>query len=120
MRPETMRMQLAAEELADEVDLLLPKVRMRNANAADHLKRSVESALFNSGEGIAAWRPKVKIDRYEIARREANEARAILRRLVRQGILTWEQVRRAYLLAGALVGMLTRARPSRSKTGRVA
>lgn len=109
MRPEKMRMQLAAEELGDEIDRLLPKVRAASPHAADHLIRSAESALFNMAEGLAAWRPKVKIDRYEIARREANEDRAILRRLVRQGALTREETQRAYNLAGAVVGMLTSA-----------
>ena len=109
MRPEHMRMQLAAEELGDEVAKLLPIIARRNRNAADHLQRSVESVLNNMAEGIAAWRSKVKIDRYEISRREANEARAILRRLVRQGILTEDQARRAYNLAGAVIGMLTNA-----------
>ena len=82
-----MRMQLAAEELLDEIDVLLPKIAAGNANAADHLKRAAESALFNTAEGLAAWRPKVKIDRYEIARRETNEARAVVRRVVRQRVL---------------------------------
>ena len=104
-----MRMQLCAEELMEEVDRLLPKIAAKNPNAADHLKRSTESGLFNTGEAIAAWRPKVKRSTYEVARRETNEARTILRRLVREGVLTEDEARRAYNLAGALVGMLTNA-----------
>lgn len=99
----------AAEALVAEADRLVPLVAPANASAADHLQRSAESAFFNTAEGVAAWRPKVKIAVYEIARREANETRAILRRLVIQKLLTRDQTRRAYNLAGALVGMLTSA-----------
>lgn len=75
-------MQQAAEILMAEVDALVARVRSRAANAADHLERSAESVLFNIGEGVAAHKPRSKIAAYEIARREANEVRAILRRLV--------------------------------------
>ena len=108
-------MQLAAEELVREVDLLLPVVETVNPNAADHLQRSAESALYNTSEGIVAWRPKVKLSVYEIARRESNEVRAILRRLVIQKALTTDETRRAYNLAGALVGMLINAAKSIEK-----
>ena len=99
----------AAEALVREVDLLIPLVAPFNANAAAHLQRSAESVLYNTGEGIEAWRPRIKIAVYEIARREANEVRAILRRLVIQKILTPDQTRRAYNLAGSVIGMLTNA-----------
>lgn len=102
-------MQLAAEELTAEIDRLVPLIGARNADAADHLQRSADSVLFNIGEGIAAWRPKIKLSVYEIARRESNEVRAILRRLVQKKALAPEQTRRAYNLAGAIVGMLTSA-----------
>ena len=109
MQPKKMRMQLAAEELLDEIDRLLPAVKRGNPKAADHLERAAQSTLFNIAEGIAAWRPKVKLDRYEIGRREVNEVRAILRRLVRQRVLTRDEARRGYNLCGAIVGMLTNA-----------
>ena len=118
MQPERMRVYLAAEELGDEIDRLVPLIAPLNRNAADHLARSAESVLFNLGEGIEAWKPKVKIDRYEIARREANEIRAILRRVLRQGILTREQSARAYALAGVIIGMLTRASITLAKQDR--
>jgi four helix bundle protein len=109
MRPEKMRVQQAMEELVDEVDRLLPKISLANAHAADHLARSVESGLFNLAEALSAWKPKVKLARYEITRRETNEARAILRRLVRQRVLTREEAGRAYNLCGAVPGMLASA-----------
>jgi len=102
-------MQQAAEILMAEVDALVARVRSRAANAADHLERSAESVLFNIGEGVAAHKPRSKIAAYEIARREANEVRAILRRLVIGKRLSHRDVQRAHNLCGAIVGMLTRA-----------
>src|SRR5690606_19192842 len=94
MRPERMRMQQAAEILMAEVDALVVRVKSSAANAADHLERSAEAVLFNIGEGVAAHRPKVKIAAYEIAKREANEVRAILRRLVIGKRLDQNDIRR--------------------------
>ena len=102
-------MQQAAEILMAEVDALVARVRTRAANAADHLERAAESVLFNIGEGVAAHKPKGKIAAYEIARKEANEVRAILRRLVIGRRLDQKDIRRAHNLSGAIVGMLTRA-----------
>jgi four helix bundle protein len=109
MRPEKIRMWQAAEALVAEADRLGDKARPVARNAADHLVRSAESALFNVGEGVGAYRPKVKIAYYEIAKKEASEVRAILRRLVIRKALTREDIAHALQLAGALVGMLTAA-----------
>jgi four helix bundle protein len=109
MRPERMRMWQAAEQLMAEVDRLVPRVKPHAANAADHLERSAESVLFNIGEGAGAYKPKAKINAYEIAKKEANEVRAILRRLVIKRVLTKRDIRKAYDLAGAIIGMLTGA-----------
>ena len=76
---------------------------------ADHLERSWEAVLFNIGEGIGAYQPKVKIAAYEVAKKEANEARAIQRRLVIKRALTNRDIRRAYNLTAAVIGMLTNA-----------
>ena len=99
----------AAEELMAEVDQIVPKVRYSASNATDHLERSAESALFNIGEGAGAFQPRVKIACYEIAKKELNEVRAVLRRLLIKGVLTRSEASRAYNIAGATIGMLTRA-----------
>ena len=104
-----MRVQLALEEMADEVKLIAPDVALTNAHLAEHIRRSTQSGVFNTAEAIAAWNPKVKVYRYEVGRREINEARAGLRLAVRQGDIDWARVRRAYNLAGAIIGMLTAA-----------
>ena len=46
---------------------------------------------------------------YEIARKEANEVRAVLGRFVIKVILTEPQISHAYDLNGACMGMLTHA-----------
>jgi four helix bundle protein len=99
----------AAELLVAEVDGLVRRARGRAANAVDHLERSAESLLFNIAEGAGAYRPKVKISAYEVAKKEASEVRAVLRRLVIKKAVTPADIHRAYNLAGSLVGMLTAA-----------
>ena len=92
-----------------EVDRLLPLVRPGAPNSAEHLERCAESVLFNIGEGVGAWSPKTKIAAYEIAKREANEIRAILRRFVIKRLLTSRDTSKPYDLAGTAVAMLTNA-----------
>jgi four helix bundle protein len=109
MRPERIRMWQAAELLMAEIDVLATRARRQAANSVDHLERSGESLLFNIAEGVGAYRPKVKIAAYEVAKKEANEVRAVLRRLVIKKALTHADIRRPYNLASSLVGMLTAA-----------
>ncbi|HEU5210781.1 MAG TPA: four helix bundle protein [Longimicrobiales bacterium] len=109
MQYEKMRMWQAAEQYVAEVDGIVEQVRFTASNSANHLERSAESVLFNIAEGAGAYRPRVKIGCYEIARKEANEARAVLRRLVLKRVVTDERIRRAWDLGGMLMSMLTKA-----------
>ncbi|HSJ25155.1 MAG TPA: four helix bundle protein [Longimicrobiales bacterium] len=109
MAAEKMRMVVAAEDFVAEVDVLLPGIRSAMAHAGDNLQRSAESALFNTAEGAGAYRPRVKIAAYEVAKKEAHEARAIIHLAVRRQVIAREQAARAVNLAGALIGMLTSA-----------
>jgi four helix bundle protein len=109
MGPGKMRMWQAAEALLAEVDGMLPRARRWAPNSAEHLERSAESVLFNIAEGAAGLKPRQKILSYRVARKEANEVRAVLRRLVIKGTFTERDIRRAYNLAGAIIGMLTSA-----------
>jgi four helix bundle protein len=109
MQLEKMRMYEAAEALVAEVDKLLPRAKSRARLQGKHLERSADSVLFNTAEGIGAFKPKMKISAYSIARKEANEVRAVLRRLVIKKVFTQKEVQKAYDLAGACVGMLTKA-----------
>jgi four helix bundle protein len=104
-----LRMQEAAEKLVAEIDRLLPVARRRAAKQADHLERSADSVMFNLAEGVACYKPKMKTSAYAIARKEANEVRAVLRRLVIKEVFRPEEVQQGIELAGACVGMLTNA-----------
>jgi four helix bundle protein len=106
---EKMRMYGAAEALAREVEELLPQARAAAPMQADHLTRSVDSVLFNTAEGIGSYKPRVKTSAYDIARKEANEIRAVLRRLVQKRVFTSAHIGKADNLAGACIGMLTHA-----------
>lgn len=81
MKLERMRMYQAAVALVTEADKLLPRARQVAPRQAGHLERSADSVLFNTAEGIGSFKPRVKIGAYDIARKEANETRAVLRRL---------------------------------------
>jgi four helix bundle protein len=109
MHPERMRMYQAAQQLMAEVDLLLPRAKKLKPNSAKHLENSTESAFYNTGEGIGSYKPKMKIAAYSVARKEANEVRTVLRRLVIGRVFTDEEIQRAYNLASALIAMLTAA-----------
>ena len=102
-------MYQAAEALAAEVERLLPEATRAGASQADHLERSADSVLFNMAEGIGAFQPKVKTNAYGIARREASELRAVLRRLEIKRVFTRAEIDKAYNLAGVCLAMLTRA-----------
>jgi four helix bundle protein len=104
-----MRMQQVAEELAAENDKLLPRARALAPLQADHLERSCDSLLFNMAEGIACFKPKMKISAYDISRKEGNEYRAVLRRLNVKGVYAWDEIKRAHELAGVCIAMLTNA-----------
>ncbi len=99
----------AAEALVGEVDRRVSRVRWKAPNAADHLRRSAESVLFNTGEGAAAFSPGTKTSCYRVAHREAGEVRAALRRLVVGNLLSHRESQRPYALAGALMRMLASA-----------
>ena len=109
---QRVRMLEVSEALQDELDRLVPLIGGKDANAIDNLRRSAESISFNMGEAVVAWKPKVKISKYEICRCEANEVRTILRLLVRRGALTQQQTQRAYNLTGLLIKMLVNASKS--------
>ena len=106
MGKEPIRLRQAIELLMREVDGILAEVRPFARNAADHLERSCESLMFNANEGIASIRPKVKINAYDIARKEAAEVRAVLRRFQLKGLVTSARIRRALNLAAVCMSML--------------
>ena len=109
MKLESMRMYQAAEALNVEIERLLPRAYAQKPKAAAHLENSGNSVQFNMGEGIGSFMPNVKINAYEIARKEANEVRAVLRRLVIGRVFSQEEIQKAYDLAGSVIGMLTSA-----------
>jgi four helix bundle protein len=106
---ERMRMYQAAVALNEEIEKLLDRAREKAPKIADHLERSANSVLFNTAEGIGSFQPKVKISAYDIARKEASEVRAALRRLVIKRVFTRSEVRKADNLATVCIRMLTNA-----------
>ena len=106
MSREKLRVEIKAEELIAEVDRLIRMVRYPN-NACRHLENSADSTYFNLGEGVVAFKPKVKVEKYDIARREAKEVQKALRALVLKRKLREEDITHAYDIADTIIGMLT-------------
>ena len=108
MTVEQLRVYQAAEQLVVEVDLIAERLPFSVRNTVDHMIRCAEAVLFNVAEGGGSFKPKVKANAYDVARKEAQELRATLRRLVLKRVITTEEITKAYDLAGAIIAMLTR------------
>jgi len=105
------RAKLVVEEKAEQLVAAIARLRrtLRNpaSNSSLHLEKSGDSVLFNLGEGIVSYKPKVKISKYEIARAEAKEVQSALKALVLKGELTAEDIIHANDLADSVIAMLT-------------
>ena len=107
MRPEHMRVYQAVRELGLEVDRIIAVLPPACRKIADHLERSCESVGLNLNEGLTAFKPRVKANAFDIARREAAEVRKALQRAAdKQGVHP-DAVKRADQLGTAIIGMLT-------------
>jgi four helix bundle protein len=109
MRLENLRMYRVVELLAAEIDRLLPQIRRCAPHLADHVLRSTEAALFNIAEGAGSFKAGIKTSSYDIARKELNEIRAVLRRILARRCLRAADVTRADEYAGIGIAMLTNA-----------
>jgi four helix bundle protein len=106
MGREKLLVENKSEELIAEVARLLRKVPYR-CKAAKDLERSADSTYLNAGEGAAAFKPRLKAMKYDIARCEAREVQRALRALVLKGKLSADDVVVANDLADHIIGMLT-------------
>lgn len=106
MGREKLIVEQKAEELIVEVARLLRKVPYR-CKAANDAERSADSAFLNLGEAIAAFKPRKKAMKYDIARGETKEVQRALRALVLKGKLTEQDVARANKLADEIIAILT-------------
>jgi four helix bundle protein len=96
-----------AEQLVAEIARLRRKLNSPGNNAALHLEKAGDSVLFNLGEGIACFAPKLKASKYEIARAEAREVQQARNALVLTGELSAADVMVADDLADCVIAMLT-------------
>jgi four helix bundle protein len=103
---ERLRVYQAAQQLDEEIRTLLEGVPRGHGRDVRHLKASAGSVLFNIAEAFGSELGK-KRHHLEIARGEADEVRAALRRLVGKAVLTERQIRRACELTSVIAKMLT-------------
>jgi four helix bundle protein len=106
MGREKLRVEIAAEELAAEIARVLRKMPYP-CDASKHLEKSGNSVLFNLGEGIVAYKPRVKAGKYEITRGEVKEVEKAARALVVQRRLTEADIAKIEDLCDYLIGALT-------------
>lgn len=104
-RPK-LRVKEKAEGLIAEVARLLATIPY-HCTACKHLAKSADAVLLNLGEGVVLFRPRLKANKYDIARGEANEVRKALKALVIKRKLTEKQIAVADDLADHIIGTLT-------------
>lgn len=81
MGREQLRVEIMAEKLVAEIARVLRRLPYP-CNASKHLEKSGDSVLFNLGEGIVAFKPRIKAAKYGISRGEAHEVQRAARALV--------------------------------------
>ena len=104
---EKLRVYQAAEQLDAEINVLIRKVPRGFARDVDQLRRASASIPYNIAEAYGSEQPGRKISFLEISRGSADETRAILRRLVMRGALSWKSTLHASTLARTVAKMLT-------------
>jgi four helix bundle protein len=104
---EQLRVYQAAQRLDNEARRLMSKVGRGHASDLDQLGRSAGSVRYNIAEACGAEGSGKKRNHLAIARGEADESRAVLRRLVDKGQLTTIEIRVACGLTSVIARMLT-------------
>ena len=106
MGRQKLRVEIAAERLIAEIARVLRKLAYP-CDASKHLEKSGNAVHFNLGEGVVAFKPKVKAAKYDITRWESNEVLKASRALVLQRRLTEDDMADIDDLADYLVGAMT-------------
>jgi four helix bundle protein len=102
-----LRVYQAAELLDGEVLSLLANIGRGHSSDLNQLRRASGSVTNNIAEAHGSEQIGRKASFLEIARGSCDETRAVLRRLVRGGALSDQQVQRASRLSMAVSKMLT-------------
>jgi four helix bundle protein len=104
---EKLRVYQAAELLDGKIQELIKTLPRGHSKDADQLRRASGSILYNIAEAYGSEYPARKFSFLEISRGSADEARAILRRLVRAHALPLPATYSASHLTFAIAKMLT-------------
>ena len=103
---EHLRVYQAAELLDQEVRRLVAVLPYPFAKDVDQLMRALGSILYNIAEANGSISAGRRRYHYEVAMGSADEARAILRRMVNRGALEPKSIRRACALTTTITKML--------------
>lgn len=106
MKPEQMRVYQLCEEFQEAVDELLEQLPPEARKIVNHLDRAKESAGLSLSEGLSAFNPRVKASYFDITRRETNECKKAMRRLVRRKFAPLSATFRSSNLGDALIGAM--------------
>ncbi|MEX2282620.1 MAG: four helix bundle protein [Gemmatimonadota bacterium] len=85
---------------------IIDKIRFRDRDLASQLQRSSNSVPSNIGEGASEDRPKMMVDRYRTAKREAEESAINLEKAWRLGYVTRAEVEPLLALLDEIARML--------------
>ena len=106
MKPEQMRVFQLCQELQGEIDGIMKELPEKASKIVYHMTRSNESLGFALSEGLVAYKPLVKANFFDVSRRETEEVKKGLRRIVQRGFVTVSRTAKAMSLANALIGSL--------------
>ena len=98
-RPEDLVAYQAADELANLVDDLTPRIERKDRDWCDQIRRSSSKAPAQISEGFCRFLPKDGANYYRMARASLAETRSHLKRGLRRKHLTEEEFTRAWNLS---------------------
>lgn len=98
-RPEDLVAYQAADELANLVDDITPRIERKDRDWCDQIRRSTSKAPAQISEGFCRFLPKDGANYYRMARASLAETRAHLKRGLRRKHLTEEEFTRAWNLS---------------------
>jgi four helix bundle protein len=98
-RPEDLVAYQCADELANLVDDITPRIEKKDRDWCDQIRRSTAKAPAQIAEGFCRFLPKDGANYYRMARSSLSETQSHLRRGLRRKHLTQEEFNRGWKLS---------------------
>jgi four helix bundle protein len=106
-RPEDLVAYQTADELANRVDDITPRIERKDRHWCDQIRRSTAKAPAQISEGFCRFLPKDGAYYYRMARASLAETQSHLKRGVRRKHLTQDEFARAWNLSEVALSTTT-------------